>query len=184
MNPQPFQSTYPRALSWALLAGLLVWPLTGRGQNAAPTSRREAFATSAALFAAQDVDNAEKALFATNSRQPGTAGWHMESAGALVAMAFQFRGQGQIAESVFIARRALIQLSLAQTKLTPSDGAELAAAVQMLAGVINERLAGDTNVARQFYRAAAQLDPKSPAAAAADRLDKADAEVTKKQGRK
>ena len=104
----------------------------------------QAFADSRTLFALGKYEQAEKLLFDLNRNQSGTSEWNLESASALVRMAFSFRQTGDVPLSIVIAERALDQLVLAQKSLKTQADSTLAASIAEMAGLINERLAGTT----------------------------------------
>lgn len=180
--------TLHRIICWASCAFGLV---SGLGTLCAATSQEvlqertawfEAFNASKALFVSGDFQRAEKTLLDANRNKPGTPEWHIESASALVRMAFSVREPDGADLSVMIAQDALSQLAQAEQKLKLPADAKLATTVKAMAGLISEELAGTSEMAKNYYRAAAQLNPDSPSLAAkVKQFADADAAVQAKQ---
>lgn len=173
------------------LNGLLGIAALGGTLRAQPTDFAEARKRSEAQLAAVEAGSkllqngrlgeAEALLSAANRSRQESAAWYAETAGQLVHVAFALRGAGEIEASLVSAQRALALLGQAEQRLQRSDDRALAAGIKELAGLINERLAGTTEKAKAYYRAAVAIDPASGAAAALSRLEKADEAVTEKQ---
>lgn len=130
------------------------------------------------LFAADDDATAEEALLADNLNPRGSAEWHLESANALVQMAFTLARTGQPEKSARIARRALLHTNFALQK-TASPG--VAAVAEQTAGFINERFLADLPEAKARYQAAVQRLPEGGARRSLERFDKLEQESARKE---
>lgn len=92
---------------------------------------QQAFARSAALFAANDTEQAERVLFAANRSRPATVLWNVESAHVLVRMASDAAARGRSALGLQLARRALFFLDEAVARATPRETGVAASAQEL-----------------------------------------------------
>jgi len=149
-------------------------PAANRG-----ASRKQANDLAKRLFDAGDDDAAERALTGQNLNPKGTPEWHIESANALVQMAFSLARTGQPEKSARIARRALLHTRFAIQKTTEPG---VAAVAEQTAGFIQERFLANMTEAKARYQSAVQKLPGSVAQRSLDRLGKSEEESIRKQG--
>ncbi len=133
------------------------------------------------LFRSGDDVAAEKVLTGANRNPANTPEWHLESANALVQMAFSLARAGQPEKVVRLAYRALQHTEKASRKAARQPGQEtLVTAADELAALIQEKLLADYKGAREFYLKAALRRPQGGAEGALNRLEKAAKEAERK----
>lgn len=105
-----------------------------------------------------------------------TAQWRLDNAQKLLRTGLWLKQKGETALAADAATKALAQIAAAGNMIDPAKQPELAARRNELAGLIQERLAGNAALARQSYEAAQQLAPGSAnlADGRLKRLDKAE----------
>jgi hypothetical protein len=156
-------------LIWAGI-GLVVPAVAANPTTPPPVSTRQqeralAWADARILFAVSSYGEAEQVLCSVNTAVTGSGAWHLESAQALVGMAYSFRDRRDYARGLQIAKLALTHLRVAETALPLSGPGKTVARAKELQGRIAGEFLGDWAGALQYYRAALQLDPKSSQAA-------------------
>lgn len=143
--------------------------------------RREATAQAKEMFLQRVDAAAEKVLTRANRNPLNSAEWHLESANALVQMAFAVSRAGRPEKAVALAERALEHIELAIRKAARQPGQDaLAANAEKLAGFVREKLLADQAGAREYYHRAALRYPRGGAGKQLDRLD----EIEREAGRR
>jgi hypothetical protein len=143
--------------------------------------RNQATADAKRMFLERVDAAAEKVLTRANRNPLNSAEWHMESANALVHMAFAVSRAGRPEKAVALAERALEHIELAIRKAARQPGQDaLAANAEKLAGFVREKLLADQAGAREYYHRAALRYPRGGAGKQLDRLD----EIEREAGRR
>ena len=151
-------------------------PRANRGQEL-----HEARQTARDLFGAGNDLAAEKALIAANRNPINSAEWHLETADALVQLAFSFSRAGQPEKASRLATRALEHAERAVRKADRQPGQEaLVSAAQTTTALIREKLLADYIGARAFYLKAAVRHPRGGADGQLNRLERASQEAERK----
>lgn len=141
----------------------------------------EARASARGLFKAGEDLAAERTLTSRNRNPANSAEWHLESANALVQIAFSFARAGEPAKAARIASRALEHAEKARRKAARQPGQEtLATAADETSALIQEKLLGDYDRAREFYTNAVLRKPRGGADAALSRLERINRETERK----
>ena len=136
--------------------------------------RTDSQAQAAALFVEGRDTEAVALLASTNIRPAGTAGWHTETAGRLlhIAWAFSTEGKKELADRV-----ALLSFgeTVAAVKVAGEREPARAAAALLTAALIQERFLGDLEAAKASLRRAREIDPENvPARESLDRFERAE----------
>jgi aminoglycoside phosphotransferase len=115
-----------------------------------------------------------------NHCQSGTSAGQVECANKLIRLALVMAGQGQTEAADELARRAWLHLR----RIPPDTEPGVRANAEELAGLLYERLAGDTASAQRSYQNALKACPVSTwAREALDRMNRAAEINAKNQGR-
>jgi len=128
-------------------------------------AKNQIMSKSSDLFQQGDLDGGEALLLSLNRQAVGSVEWQIESAVLLVRMAFHFNTTGEAFIASKIAKRAMAHLFLADRNFGQALKPGPAANIKELEAVIQERLLGDVDSARDGYAAAAKLAPGSGQAA-------------------
>lgn len=163
-------------------SGGILKPVALSGDRSA--LRVEAVIDSRSLFQ-QDKDvEAEKALTDANRNPRNSAEWHLETANALVQVAYSTMREGNPRKAVQIALRALEHTEKASRKAARKTGASaLVATADQTAAFIQERLLADYDAAKVLYQRAAALHPLGDAAKQVQRIDRINQEADRKSAR-
>ena len=143
---------------------------------------RLAFEQAKRLIDEGKVAEAELVLAANNMTKANTPEFHMETAQRLMIVSEQSARNGEPAQVMALATRALLQLE--QSETFARDPEERASA-KTLAGFIQERYLADPSAALRSYRSAVQLSPDKAKKAqeSIDRLQKTEEIVREKNTR-
>ncbi len=142
--------------------------------------RKRAYEQAVALAATGKYDSCEQMALSRNHCQSGTSAGQVECANKLIRLALVMAGQGQTEAADELARRAWLHLR----RIPPDTEPGVRANAEELAGLLYERLAGDTASAQRSYQNALKACPVSTwAREALDRMNRAAEINAKNQGR-
>jgi len=141
---------------------------------------REARDSARELFGAGNDLAAEKALTAANRNPANSAEWHLETADALVQLAFGFSRSGRPEKAAHLATRALEHAERAARKAERPGQEMLLNAAQGTTALIREKLLADYAGARAFYLKVAARHPRGGAGEQLNRLERIHEEAGRK----
>ena len=136
--------------------------------------RADSQTQAAALFAEGRDTEAVALLASTNIRPAGTAGWHTETAGRLLHIAWAFSAEGRTEPADRIALLSLAETAAA-VRAAGDKEPDRAAAALLTAALIQERFLGDLEAAKASLRRARAIDPENePAREAIEKFERAE----------
>lgn len=143
-----------------LLVGIGLLPMATRAQSVSDSSPSDAVVDE---VESGDVDGAAQAVSASNLAGPGTLGWFQQSTQALLDRAESLRAQGDYDRSARVARAARRMLTHALKRVGDQATTLERAATYVRMAQISDRLLGDRQAGRRFYRQALKEDPADEA---------------------
>ena len=170
-----------------LMTAAVLLNASGQAQEiAAPSAKAQQksalFQESLVLLEKGDTKAAEQLLLSGTRAKANTLEWRMENAQSLIRGAFFFRQKGSIALSQSLGLSALEQLTQAAKLVTTSSDEITVSRIYEMAGLISERIVGDSNQAYQFYKAGAEsASVDTPAKQKYLALQQAQLEAAKRQ---
>ena len=148
-------------------------------------AKRQAMIDAIPLIEEGKINQAEKILFDTSVSPKGSADWYYENAMILLKFSVMLKDTGFPDLSTVAGSEAMTQVLSASKEAAKSSDNTMGAKVSTLGGMINEKLLGHRQAAKDWYADAISKDSKSKEASdALGRFDAEQNQVIERLGKK